>query len=304
MVWFAEIWKWTEANLVNWFVVLWWFTAVVFLLSAYARWFIWRWLWRPGLEEEGWWRLLLLAVSASWWGDWKRLARRFAIAGDEVRFVSVVLVAQLLPVYALLIIFALGKEYLLVYLIAVAVFVPSVVAGGKVVLSFSGGSERSAPTSDRGPFWMAPVRELFGVLPRFALGIVLAAILAAVAIHPRWTFPVEITGAGLVSQLLNALFGVVLAVGAWTPPVGAFLFSVPVWRGGLALAGLYAFLLAIPAAPQAVMTYAEWLGRAEAAKLAAVVLVGAVFAGMVAALMVAAVGLPLPYVYSPDQLLH
>ncbi len=140
--------------------------------------------------------------------------------------------------------------------------------------------------------------------PRFLYGVVIAGVLAAIAIHREWTFPVEITGAGLVSQLLNAVLGIALAVGAWTPPVGAFLLGVPVWRGGFALAGLIAFLFAIPAAPQAVMAYAEWIGHKEAAKLAAVVLVGAVASGVIAAAIISAVGLELPYVYSPDQLLR
>ena len=51
------------------------------------------------------------------------------------------------------------------------------------------------------------------------------------------------------------------------------------------------------------MTYAQWVGRKEAAKIAFLVLVGAVVSGLVATAIVGAVGLNLPYVYSPDQLL-
>ncbi len=312
MHWLAEIWKWLDAQLVNWFVVLWWFTAFVFLVSAGARWWAWR---RFGdapqsgsdARQSTWGGVLLLAVSASWWGDWKRLAAPLATRGGEGRFVLAVLAAHVLPIYALLIIYALGKEYLLVYLGSAAIFIPLVVLGARVLLSFPEADGRapgvSVPERSRTPPWRAPIHELAGVAPRFGYGLLLAALLAAIAIHPDWTFPVEITGSGLVSQFLNALFGAVVAIGAWTPPVGAFLFAVPVWRGGFALAGLYAFLFAVPAAPQAVMTYAEWVGRREAAKLAVLVLGGAVAAGLIAAVVVSVAGLPLPYVYSPAQLL-
>ncbi len=87
-------------------------------------------------------------------------------------------------------------------------------------------------------------------------------------------------------------------------PVGAFLLGVPGWRGGFALAGLIPFFFAIPATPQAAMGYAEWVGRKEAAKLATLVLVAAVVSGVVAIAIVDAVGLNLPYVCSPDQLLR
>ncbi len=308
MEWPAEIWKWIDANLVNWFVMLWWFTGLVFLLSTYARWWVWGRFWKPNIQETsgalGWGRVLALGITSSWWGDWKRLAARFAVRGKEVHFVTAILASHVLPVYALLIIFAFGKEYLLVYIIGAAMFVPLVVLGGKAILSFPEDDHAPrTPSPERVRFWMAPVKELFGVAPRFLYGVLLAGVLAAVAIHPEWTFPVEITGAGVISQLLNALFGVVLAVGAWTPPVGAFLLGVPVWRGGFALAGLIAFLLAVPAAPQAVMTYAEWLGRKEAAKLAVVILVAAVVSAVATAVVASLLGLQLPYLYAPDQLL-
>ena len=308
MEWLAEIWKWINANLMNWFVGLWWFTGLVFLLSAYARRWVWGRLWNSNIQEARghleWGTILALGITSSWWGDWKRLAVRLAVKGGEGRFVLAAIAAHVLPVYALLIIFALGKEYLFVYLIGAVVFVPIVVLGGTAVLSFPEKDQAPrAPGPEKSPFWSAPVKELWGVAPRFLYGIVVAGVLAAVAIHPEWTFPVEITGAGLISQLLSALFGIALAVGAWTPPVGAFLLGVPVWRGGFALAGLIAFLFAIPAAPQAVMTYAEWVGRKEAAKIAFLVLVAAVVSGLVATAIVGAVGLNLPYVYSPDQLL-
>ncbi len=310
MEWFAEIWKWIEANLVNWFVMLWWFTGAVFLLSAAARWWVWGRFWNPNIHDASdpvdWGKVLALGITASWWGDWKRLAVRFAVKGGEGRFVLATITAHVLPIYALLIIFAFGKEYLVVYLIGAAVYIPVVVLGGMAVLSFPtrAPARTSPPVSEKAPFWSAPVRELWGVAPRFLYGVVIAGVLAAIAIHREWTFPVEITGAGLVSQLLNAVLGIALAVGAWTPPVGAFLLGVPVWRGGFALAGLIAFLFAIPAAPQAVMAYAEWIGHKEAAKLAALVLVGAVASGVIAAAIISAVGLELPYVYSPDQLLR
>lgn len=309
MEWFTEIWKWIEANLVNWFVILWWFTGLVFLLSAYGRWWVWGRFWNSNLYDASgpleWGRVLALGITSSWWGDWKRLASRYAVKGEEGRFVLAVIAAQTLPIYSLLIIFAFGKEYLLVYLIGAAVFVSIVVLGGKAFLSFPARVQArpSTPLPEKASFWTAPLQELWGVAPRFVYGVLAAGVLAAVAIHLEWTFPVEITGAGLVSQLLNAVFGIALAVGAWTPPVGAFLLGVPVWRGGFALAGLIAFLFAIPAAPQAVMAYAGWVGRKEAAKLAATVLVAAVATGIAATVIVNALGLGLPYVYSPDQLL-
>ncbi len=310
MDWLAEIWKWIDANLDNWFLVLWWFTLPVFLLSAFGRWWAWRrWSAAGGGERRGLRggvRIMALAVTASWRGDWKRLAAPLAVRGKEPQFLVAAVTAHVLPVYALLIIFALGKEYLLVYLIAVAMFLAAVALAGAALLEFpqgEQGKDEGSPPPDP-PFWTAPVREVLGVAPRFVYGLVLAGVLAAVAIHPEWTFPVEITGAGVVAQTLNAVFGVVLAVGAWTPPVGAFLFAVPVWRGGFALAGLLAFLLAVPAAPQALIAYAQWLGRREAAKIAALVLAAAIASGVAAAALVGLSGLDLPYVYSPDQLLR
>ena len=309
MHWFAEIWKWITSNLFLWFVLLWLFTGSVFLLSAYARWWTWGLFWNPQLRDASgpleWGKVLALGITSSWWGDWKRLASRYATKGAEGRFILAIVAAHILPIYTLLIIFALGKEYLLVYLIGAAVFVPIIVLSGKAVLSFPErhqAPQDTAAAAER--FWAAPLKEIFGVAPRVLYGFLLAGVLAAVAIHPDWTFPVEITGAGLVSQLLNAVFGVALAVGTWTPPVGAFLLGVSMWRGGFALAGLIAFFFAIPAVPQALMAYAEWVGRKEAAKVAGLVLVAAVVSGVVVAAVIGAVGLDLPYVYSPHQLLH
>ncbi len=224
--------------------------------------------------------------------------------GQEGQFVLATTTAHVLPVYVLLIIFALGKEYLLVYLISTALFIPMVVVAGSALLSFPGDTQNATaamPTTP--PLWLALIREFLGVAPRFLYGAAAAAILAAIAIHAEWTFPVEITGPGLMSQLLNALFGVVVAVGAWMPPVGVFILGVPMWRGGVALAGLIAFFLVIPAAPQALIVYAQWVGRGQATRFASLIIVAAIAAALLTTLIVRALGLPLPYVYAPEQLL-
>ena len=310
MNWMAEFWKWGASNFFLWFVMLWWFTIPVFLLSSYARWWVERRDWSEPLSQTSklpvWVRILALGATASWWGDWKRLAMPFAIGGGEMRFTLAVVASHVLPIYVLLIIFALGKEYLLVYLIAAGVFVPLVLLGAKVFLSFS---ERASNTlhgeaQEHIPFWMAPIKEFVGVAPRFLYGVVAAAVIAAIAIQPKFAFPVEITGGGLAAQLLNALLGIVAAVGLWVPPVGVVLLSVPIWRGGIALAGLIAFFFAILAAPQAIMAYSEWIGRRQAAKFAAIVLLVAVVTGMLVTLIVRGLGRDLPYQYSPDQLLR
>ncbi len=308
MEWIAEIWKWWSSNLFLWFIILWWFTGLVFLVSAFARWWVWRRLWTANPVDApsrpSWFHIVALAVTASWWGDWKRLASRFVDKGQEGQFVLATTTAHVLPVYVLLIIFALGKEYLLVYLISTALFIPMLVVAGSALLSFPGDTQNATaamPTTP--PLWLALIREFLGVAPRFLYGTAAAAILAAIAIHAEWTFPVEITGPGLMSQLLNALFGVVVAVGAWMPPVGVFILGVPMWRGGFALAGLIAFFLVIPAAPQALIVYAQWVGRGQATRFASLIIVAAIAAALLTTLIVRALGLPLPYVYAPEQLL-
>ncbi len=52
------------------------------------------------------------------------------------------------------------------------------------------------------------------------------------------------------------------------------------------------------------MAYSEWIGRRQAAKFAAIVLLAAVVTGMLVTLIVHELGLELPYLYSPDQLLR
>lgn len=304
MDWLAETWKWIAANLVNWFVVLWWFTALVFVLATAARWWLWR-RWAETVDTLSLPRLFLLGATASWRGDWQALTARYAKAGDERRFVVTLVGALVLPVYTLLMIFAFGKEYLLIYLVAVVVYVFGTVALAGRVLHFGTAAAAAGepPVHRDVPAWQAPLRELAGVGPRFVAGVVLAGILAAVAIQPEWAFPVEVTGGGLMAQVLNALAGIALAIGAWTPPVAAFLFGVPVWRGGFALAGLLAFLLAIPATPYVLMVCTARIGVRQTARLAALVIAMSLVAALVATALVALADPDLPYVYAPEQLL-
>ncbi len=84
----------------------------------------------------------------------------------------------------LLIIFALGKEYLLVYLISTALFIPMVIVAGSVLLSLPGDTQNATPAMPTTlPLWLAPIREFLGVAPRFLYGAAAAAILAAIAIY-------------------------------------------------------------------------------------------------------------------------
>ena len=85
--------------------------------------------------------------------------------------------------------------------------------------------------------------------------------------------------------------------------MGVFLLGVPVWRGGFALAGLIAFFFAIPARPQALVVYGELVGSKQATAFAALIIVAAIATALLTTLIVNVIGLHLPYVYSPDQLL-
>ena len=53
-----------------------------------------------------------------------------------------------------------------------------------------------------------------------------------------------------------------------------------------------------------VMAYAKRIGRKEAAKLAALLLAGAVVTGVITTAVVGPLRLDLPYIYSPDQWLR
>lgn len=310
MSWLGEIWTWTVASAYQLLVLFWWATAGAFLLSAGARWWTMRRLGAGDASGSGrsvtWPTVVVRGVTASGWGDWERRARDLVEEGRETEFAVFVAVAHTVTAYVLLIPALYGKEYLPVYLVAAVLYLGLVAAGARW-LDFSRtrlpepevgeGEELASP----GPVG-ALLGELSGVAPRLAFGFLGAGVIAALAIQPAWTFPVEVTGGGLVPQLLNGLVGVVLAVGAWMPPVGALVVGLAVWRAGFALTGLLAFLLALPAAPQSVGTYAEWIGRKEATKLAGVFVTAAVVSGLVAAWLAGATGLELPYVYDPAQL--
>lgn len=308
MSWPAEVWTWTVASAKQLLVMFWWATAGVFLMSAAARWWVLRRVGEDGTEGEApsrtWPVLLGRAITASGRGDWKRRAVRWLDAGGGARFAVFVAAAHLLPVYVLLIPVLYGKEYLPVYLGA-AVLDLALIGIGARWLDLSradgGGAARESDRSEAGGPAAALLDELGGVVPRLAYGFLAAGVLAALAIRPAWAFPVEVTGGGLVPQLLNGLGGAALAVGAWMPPVAALVVGLAVWRSGFALTGLLAFLLALPAAPQSVAAYGDWLGRREAAKLAVLYAAAAVLAGLAASWAAGAVGWELPYVYDAAQ---
>lgn len=300
----AEIWKWFASQLEYWFVMLWWFTGGLFILSAVARWSAGRRIHPSSAEDIGWLETLLAGITASWRGDRERLARRLAERGEAARFALGVTAAHILPLYVPVLIFGLGKEYLLVYLLAVTIdlAVVTAAAAGWLAVSTPGGPSPEA-AAERSSLWGGFGRELVAAGPRWLYGFAVAALLAALAIHPAWTFPVEITGGGLAAQVVNGMLGAALAVGAWAPPVGVLFLAVSVWRSGFALTGLLTLMLSIPAAPQSVAMYAEVIGRRQATRFLAIVLVSALLSAVLTTLLVAALGLELPYQYAAEQTL-
>ncbi len=153
-------------------------------------------------------------------------------------------------------------------------------------------------------FAKALAREVATVGPWLMWGSFLGGLIAVWGLSQWWFDLSQIGGTKTwLSQFLNALIGLGLAIATFSAPVANLFVATYLWKTGIALSGFVAYLYGVFLSPLLWPVYVQSLGKKGTFYLLCILAAGVIAASMGVTAMWKLAGLSIHYKLSPNQLL-